>query len=449
MLVLVGIGLYAFLLAAEVVPNPFPAIWEWVSRDRPIAPDMAWQERFGSRPAAAAVAGDNVLILAGERAEIRDQDTGRQRTPGDPPGWEADWLAVAGEGERAVVITGRPGSPGYEVRDPNSGRVLHEDEDAVTVWTYRDARLDLRCDDQRACSLSSYRPAGADTPEWTIDLPGRRRDILGLNPELAMGRSADPNQIEASVAGPQPLPRMIGLPMERRSGEAVVVVETATGVVHQIVELADGEKAIVVGDRVIRSVSERHNGVCVSSATGYDPVTGTVVWGPQPYHVWSLGACEQRDPPLSAGSAMVAVGPEGRPLVVDAYDGRVLWRGEVEDSVAALSAELAIIRPGDGRTLTAVVLGGDGSALWERDAEPDADVLIAECGVVVADRDPRRVYVWDPRSGEVKLSVPTSAKVLACADGVVLTGGRSVGFVPFDGIARSDPEQPQEPLDSK
>src|SRR5690606_8839319 len=223
-----------------------------------------------------------------------------------------------------------------------------------------------------------------------------------------------------------------------------------TGDVRQVVSQGRDEKVIVVGERVIRSVTTRHNDVCLSTVTAHEVPSGEPVWGPEPYHVWRSAACEQRTPPLSGGAALAVVAPDARPVVIDANDGRVLWVGTPEQSVVALTPELAVIRSQEHGTLSGVTLGGDGTPRWERAAEPDAEVVITPYGVVVADRDPSRVYVWDSDSGDILLSVPTGAKVLDCApDGLVLAGGRSLGYARFGtgvegGAPGGDPVAPVE-----
>jgi hypothetical protein len=219
-------------------------------------------------------------------------------------------------------------------------------------------------------------------------------------------------------------------------------VDTGNGRVLQEQPVADGERIIVAGDRVIRSTMARHGGVCVSQVTGHDPFTGNAVWGPSPYHLWSSDGvgCEQRVPPLGGGGALTAVGTDGRPVIIDSYDGRVVWTGELDERVEDLSAERAVVRAADRTTRYAVLLGGDGDRQWERIAHEDAGVTLASCGVVVADRDPNRIYVWDPVTGDNLLSLSTSARVLACApDGVLIAEGRSIGFARFDGAAPDAP----------
>jgi hypothetical protein len=452
-LLLLAITLYAVLLAADIVPNPFPGLWDWLSKDRPIAAGLAWQERLGARPAAAAPAGDAIAVEAGNRAQIRDRDSGALVGPVGDETWAAEWVVVAGGEDAPVVIIGQEGSDGYEVRDPATGRLLHEDEEPVAAWGFRDAWLDLRCDSRRACQLRAYQP-GSNQPDWDVDLPGRREGMRGGNPQLAGPRIPEPNRIHPQVSGPEPIPRLLGFPVSRGGDDAVVVVDTDSGQVLQELPVAGGERIIVVGNRVMRSTMARHGGVCVSEVTGYDPFTGGTVWGPSPYHLWSSEGvgCEQRVPPLAGGGALTAVGTDGRPVVIDSYDGRVLWTGELDERVEDLSSERAVIRAADRTTRYAVLLGGDGDRQWERIADPDAGVTLAACGVVVADRDPNRVYVWDPVTGDNLLSLSTSARVLACApDGVLIADGRSIGFAPFDGAAAPATEDSPDPppLDSK
>jgi hypothetical protein len=453
-LLLLAVILYALLLAADIAPNPFPGIWEWLAKDRPLADGLAWQERLGARAAAAAPAGDAIAVEAGNRAQIRDRDSGELVGPTGDETWTAEWVVAAGGEATPVVIIGLEGSDGYEVRDPATGALLYEDEEAVAAWGFRDGWLDLRCDSRRACQLRSYRP-GSYEPVWRVDLPGRREGMLGGNPQLAGPRIPEPNRIHPQVSGPEPIPPLLGFPVSRGGDDAVVVVDTGSGQVLQELLVADGERVIVVGNRVIRSTMARHGGVCVSQVAGHDPVTGNPVWGPSQYHLWSSEGvgCEQRVPPLAGGGALTAVGTDGRPVVIDSYDGRVLWTGELDERVEDLSPDRAVVRAADETTRYAVLLGGNGARQWERIADQDAGVTIASCGVVVSDRDPSRIYVWDPVTGDNLLSLSTSARVLACApDGILIADGRSIGFARFDGAVRAPatedaPDPP--PLDSK
>jgi hypothetical protein len=120
----------------------------------------------------------------------------------------------------------------------------------------------------------------------------------------------------------------------------------------------------------------------------------------------------------------------------------VLWRGGADERVQALTEDLIVVRGADPTTRYAVALGGDGVPRWERTVAEDAGALLARCGVVVADQDPNRLHVWDPLTGADRLSVRTSARLLACGpDGMVLADGRSIALASFTG-ARDDPSVP-------
>ena len=457
MVLLLAVFGYALLVGAGIAPNPFPPLWDWLTRERPLAPDLAWQDRLGSRPTGAAAAGEAVAVDAGGSSQLRWRSSGEVISPERSPEWDADWVVVAGGASQdAVVIVAPRATDGYQVRDPATGELRHAEERAAAVWGYRQGWLDLRCGGPRACQLRLFRldqPA-QPAPVWAVDLPGERSGMLGANPDLAHPRRVAPHRIHSAVAGPPPLPPLLGLPVTRGGDDYVVVVRSSDGAILQELAQPGGERVLVVGDRVLRSTMARHGGVCVSSVSGHDPASGALVWGPHPYHLWTTGdvGCEQRVPPVSSEHALVAVRPDGRPVVIDGYDGRVLWTGELDERVEDLSPELAVIRAADRTTRYAVRLGGDGAREWERVADPDAGVVLAGCGVVVADREPSRVYVWDPATGQPRLSLATSARVLACApDGVLLADRRSIGFAQFPdapappGTGQRDPERLPQP----
>jgi hypothetical protein len=426
---LLAVGFFSLLIVAEIMPNPFPPLWEWINRERPIAADMEWQDRVGGRPATALAAGETIAIDAGRAAQVR-----RTNNEGELIAeWTADWLTVAGTGADAVVITGESLSRGYEVHDPGSGSKLFDDDDARAVWGFREFRMDLRCDSLRSCELRAYQ-ARDQQPLWTTDLPGVDSSVVGVDPDLATTVVGVPARVDDRAAGPPARPQWIGMPIDRKR---VAVIDSRTGEVMARLEPGNGELIMVVGDRVVRSVATRRDGVCVLSVTGHDLVTDTPVWGPYPYNLRTItgGGCDQRYAAVASGLALVAVDPEGHELVIDAGTGRVLWRGGPGDRVQGLTEELAIIKDGHDPTVRyALRLGGNGARSWERTVDAEAELMMAGCGVVVSDRDPHRIYVWDPHDGAELLSVRTAARVLACtADGLVLADGRNIGLAGFGG----------------
>ncbi|MGH3683360.1 MAG: hypothetical protein ACRDT2_24300, partial [Natronosporangium sp.] len=68
---LLAVFVYALLVGSGIAPNPFPAIWGWLTEERPLADDLTWQDRLGSRPAAAAAAGDSLAVDAGTSTQLR------------------------------------------------------------------------------------------------------------------------------------------------------------------------------------------------------------------------------------------------------------------------------------------------------------------------------------------------------------------------------------------
>jgi outer membrane protein assembly factor BamB len=432
LLLLLAVSTFTLLIVADIMPNPFPPMWDWINRERPIAAEVDWQERLGGRPSAAGVPGSTVVADAGRRAAAFDRATGEEILD-----WTADWLTVAGTDGNAVVITGETLSRGYQVRDPATGTPILEDEDARAVWGFRQVRIDLRCDGARSCELRAYRP-DSPVPLWATDLPGAGSGLVGADPDLTTASVRMPARVHERVGAPEDLPLVLGVPIDR---QRVAIVHSGTGELLAVHDAGRDELIMVVGDRVLRSVAIRRDGVCQVSVIGHDAFTGNVVWGPHPYNLRTItgGGCEQQYAAVAAGAALIAVDPEGKELILDAGDGRVLWRGEPDERVQGLTEDMAVIKAADPAIRYAVLLGRDRTPRWTQRVDPNAEVVIVDCGIVVADREPNRLRVWDPVNGEERLSVRTSARMLACApDGLVLASGRSLGFVPFGG-PRSDP----------
>ncbi len=446
-------GVLTALVLFGILPNPLPPLWNWITRDAPLAEGMTWQERLPGRPTTAIVSDGRFAVDAGRRTQVREIHTGVLVLDA----WKADWLTMAGTGTETVVIAGQAFDRGYQVRELVNGTTRVEDRHARAVWGFADARLDLRCDGPRSCELRAYPPAG-DTPIWSVALPGVGSGLVGADPPLAGSVLDLPRRIGPHVVAPRPMPPLLGIPVDRRT---VVVVHTGLGQVMAHLEADRDEMIVVVDQTVVRSLVTRRDGVCQLQVTGHD-ATGALVWGPEVHNLRTVtgGGCEQRIAPVGYGAALVAVGPDGREMVIDANDGRVLWHGAEGERIRGLTEHLAVVQGADPAVRYGVRLGGDGSPLWEHRVGPDAELVIADCGVVVADKDPNRIVVWDAVSGEQKISLLTSARVLACTgDGVLLSEGRSVGFRHFRGPPspheqpapgpRQDERQEPPPVDLK
>src|SRR5690606_26871595 len=77
------------------------------------------------------------------------------------------------------------------------------------------------------------------------------------------------------------LPRLVGVPLDR---DRLAVVHTGTGEVLTEVEAGSGEIVVVMGERVLRSVVTRQDGICRPEVTAYDPANGEPAWGAGPVH---------------------------------------------------------------------------------------------------------------------------------------------------------------------
>ena len=425
-----AVVLYAVLVATGAVPNPLPGVWEWVNRERPIAPDLAWQERLSGRPSAVVTAGDHFAILLGTSAELRQTGTGIRTAPRSGQDWPASWMVVAGTGSDAVVVTGTLLSHGYEMRDAGTGGLIHRDEEAVAVWGYQDALLDVRCFAPQECELRAY-PPGSPEPRWRTDLPGISVDLLAGAPHLAGARRVLPRRVDATVSGPEPMPALIGLPVDQR----VVVVETAGGQVLRELSPRRDEQLSVIDGRVVSSIVTSRDGICAVEVTGRDAYTDQVVWGPHPYHLRTVSGagCQQRDRPVAAGSALLAVAPDGLDLVIDAYGGRVLWTAGEGERIVGLHGGLALVRAADAAALRVVDLNA-ATVLWQRAVDPEAEAAITGCGVVLLDRNPDRVILLGSTGGHELIAARTAGRVRACAPGgLVLGDGRSIGLARYAG----------------
>src|SRR5688572_14061608 len=111
------------VLATTGVWNPWPQVWAWVNTSEPIAGGAArWQQRIGGSPQSVAVVGDAVVVEYRTSIEAYGITAGIKLWDSD-----ADWAAISGSGNDAVVATGRLLTKGYQVLDPRSGAVLRAD----------------------------------------------------------------------------------------------------------------------------------------------------------------------------------------------------------------------------------------------------------------------------------------------------------------------------------
>ncbi|MDG4815786.1 PQQ-binding-like beta-propeller repeat protein [Micromonospora sp. WMMD956] len=412
------------VLAVAGVWNPWPGVWDWVDRSEPISePDVIWQQRIGGTPKSVTIAGDTVIVEQRTRVESRSLATGAQL-------WDrkADWAAVAGGDRDSVVAVGKLLVKGYEVLDPATGATRRRDDDAVAVWTYRNLLLDAHCVEATDCTLSAWDPRGT-APLWTAFLPGVSTGLFADNPDLLGTRRLTANRIDAGAAGPEPVPPLLGFPVDGR----VHVVDTATGRVLQNVEPGRDERLAVVGGRMLRIRAVGQDGVCAFTLTAHDPTTGKQVWRRTGINLRTADSagCAQREDPQGARNVLIGVAPDGREAVIDGYDGRLLQVNDEGQKLIAVDDRYALLRTADKRSIVARELGADRTR-WTRPTGEKNGATLTPYAAVLTQEKPNRLIALDPRTGKELLVLRTSANALAVGPaGMVIGEGREIGYVRF------------------
>lgn len=424
------------VLASTGVWNPFPAMWDWVDRSQPISePDVVWQQRVGGTPKSVTIAADTVIVEQRTRVEARSLATGTQL-------WEhkADWSAVAGGDRDPVVAVGRLLVKGYELLDPTTGAVRRRDGDAVAVWTYRNAILDVRCVEPTDCTLSAWDPRGT-RPLWTAFLPGVHSGLLADNPDLLGTRRLTAPRIDGGVAGPESVPPLLGFPVDGR----VHVVDTATGRVLQNVQPGREERLAVIGGRLLRITATSRDGTCYFTVAAQDPATGQEVWRRAGLNLRTAdyAGCVQREDPQGARNVLIGVGPDGREAVLDGYDGRLLQVGGDGEKLLAVDDRYALVRSADKRSVLGRELSVDRTR-WTRAAGGKSGAALTPYAAVIAEEKPSRLIAVDPRTGRELAVLRTSANALAVGrTGMIIGEGREIGYVRW-GAGSSVPPPPEE-----
>jgi len=418
--------LVLIILVSTGVWNPFPALWNWINTSASLAdPAPKWQERLGGRPVHVLGADGTVIVEQRESVEGRSLTTGAHL-------WEAeaDWTAIAGPAGRTVVVTGKFLVKGYRVLDPRTGALVRKNDKAAAVWTYSDAMIEVTCRTSQDCVLTAREPASGDEL-WHTDLPGVGFVLFADNPSLPGLRPFDVDQADGSLTGSGRMPRYLGFPID----DKIHLVDTRTGEVVNILKAAKNERIYLAGGRVLHSEAKPVSAACELHLTARDPISNRVVWKLDGYNLGTISgaACDQRSEPRGAGSALLATRPDGRQVLLDAADGRQLLVAPEGAKIIATDGVRAVVRSKDGKTLTAYQLG-EADPLWSRKADPKASAAVTRTHIVVFDRNPDRIRVLAPDSGQPVVEVASEAKVLALlAQGLLLGDQRDLGLLTFPG----------------
>jgi hypothetical protein len=420
------------VLAATGVWNPFPDVWGWVNRSRPMSePDVVWQQRVDGKPKSVTIAGNTVVVEQRTSVEARSLATGVQL-------WhrKADWAAVAGDVGDPVVAVGKLLVKGYELIDPETGAVRRRDRNAIGVWTYRNALLDVRCSGAKDCTLSAWEPRGSK-PMWTAFLPGVKVGLFADNPDVLGTRRLTAAQVDDGVAGPDLMPSLLGLEVDGR----VQIVDTASGRVVQETQPGREERLVVVGGRLLRIGARPGDGTCYFTVAARDPATGQEVWRRSGINLRTAdgAGCVQREDPQGGRNVLVGVGPDAREAVLDGYDGRLLWVGRDGEKLLAVDDTYALARAGDKRAISGYELPVAASR-WTHPIDPKGAAALTPYAAVIADHKPDRIIALDPRTGRELANLHTTARALAVGPaGIVIGDGRDIGYYPFTGSTTAGP----------
>lgn len=420
--------------------NPFPELWDWVNTSQPLSSSgVAWQQRLGGGPKSVTIAGNTAVVEHRTSVEARSLASGVRL-------WEkeADWAAVAGEADSAVVVSGQLLVKGYEVINPATGALLRKDTRAVGVWTYRNALLDVRCGDAKDCTLTAWDPRGS-SPLWTAELPGVGFVLFADNPDLLDAKPLTARRVASEASGPVLMPPLLAFPIDG----GIQVVDTALGRVVQDIQPDRRDRYVAVGGRVLRVQARAQDGTCYFTVTATDPGTGREAWRLDAVNLRTAGGsgCAQRDDPAGGQNVIVGVAGDGRQVVVDAYDGRLLWVGRKGDELLAVDDRYAIARPADGKAVVAYELTAE-RARWSRPTgDPKTQAALTRFAAVVVSQDPDRIAALTPATGRELVNLRSSAKVLAVGPaGMIIGEGREIGYVKFAGVDATTPAPADDSL---
>jgi outer membrane protein assembly factor BamB len=310
--------------------------------------------------------------------------------------------------------------------------VRRSDTDAKAVWTYADAILDVRCLAARDCELRAWEPRGV-APLWRVAVPGVGFVLFADNPPMPGTRPLTGDAIDSGVAGPARLPGVIGFPADG----GLHLVDTAAGAVVRVLDLDPRrERITVAGGRVLAVTATAKDGTCYFAVTATDARGGHEVWRADGLNLRTAGdgaRCAQEKDPAGGQDVLLGVDPAGREQLVDAHDGRRLWRGGPGDAVLAVDDRRALTR--SGTTLEARDFARAAVA-WRRRAGEKTQAALSPYAAVVVDPASRRVAALRLSTGAVLAELRTDARVLAVGPGgLVLGERRQLAYLPFSGVS--------------
>jgi hypothetical protein len=353
---------------------------------------IQWRKRLTSDLVDAGYVGDTVLLLRlGTDAYVLEAFSA------DREGrlmWsrEAASMALAGLGDGAVVVAGRPDGSGFDALDPKSGTPVWSSADAYVAWTYLDSVMTVSCpqaeDAMSTCTLARHRqpdsPGTAWPEAWRVSIPPAEDPAPRQLRPLSTG-AFDPGTWESGWT-----PRYVGM----ETAQWFTVLDGETGALVRRLPHSPDTQVVVAGDRLVFAKVTWRDGTCGYEVWAED-LAGRA--GSRPREVWrktggfdfrtaeAQWGCRYPDG-LTGGDAIRARWLDGRELLVSAMDGGAVWLGDPHDELLATDGHLAVtVGREDRRLLKVVDVDGRVTSRRELPAEPRAAAVADDVVIVGGD----------------------------------------------------------------
>ena len=438
LLVIMTSALTITLLTVTKVWDPRPAIGDFLSKlTRLSEPEPKWTIRVDGSPDVTAVMEPGRVVVA-SRGFVEAYRTSDARKEWE---WPVHWAFPAGD---VIVARQKPQDPGadrdpdlgYSVIDPGSGAVKWRDPDAIAVWVYVGAIVDLKCPDANLCQLRRRDHLTGDV-EWTAALPGAAKTIRGANPHLAGVRSPAEWFAKAALGTPQTIPTHLVFTIDER----IYIVNTTqpadSDPAPRVREVAapDRETRVsFIGGRLLFVRAERVDAGCQFRVEAFDIDSGESEWTEPGFDLDTARGvgCDQRLDPLGAGARLVVNGSDAKPMLVEADKAARTWAGVPGEKVLATDGLLAVILAADGTHMKVIdAASTEARTLWADEVGFNAKAAITESFVIIRDVDAGRLLVLRRGASTmgVKLDLKSRAEVVGVgADAILISTARYVGY---------------------
>jgi outer membrane protein assembly factor BamB len=439
LLVIMTSALAITLLMVTNVWDPRPAIGDFLSKlTRLSVPEPKWTVQIDGAPDVTAVTADRVVVASRGFVEAyRTSDMAKQWE------WPAYWAFPAGDVVVARQKSEEPGTNrdpelGYSVIDPGSGIVTWREHDAIAVWIYAGAIVDLLCPDPSLCQLRR-RDHVTGAIVWTAALPGAAKTIRGPNPHVAGVRNPAEWFAKAALGTPAALPTHLVFTIEGR----IYIVETrhrddtdpATPPRVREVAAPDRETQVsFIGGRLLFVRAERADAGCHFKVEAFDIESGESEWVEPGFDLdTARGAgCDQRLDPLGAGARLVVTGSDAKPMLVEADKAARTWTGVPGEKVLATDGLLAVILAADGTHVTVIdAASAGGRVLFQARVGFNAKAAITQSFVIIKDVAASKILVLRRGAStmSVKLELKSKADVVGVGvNAILISTARYVGY---------------------